>query len=418
MSTSSTSTSQPTPLNDAFASFESDILGGDYAGLTATFSSNNGELVPVPEHLVPESMIEWGEIPSSFETLSSEDCIVRDSDGDDGCHGHGADGGDVGDSGGADSARGLTKELERMTITVLPEVGCGIDNLEVTKRSERYACDASRLESWRGPHPERDSMAVDRRSGRRLDAETIFQIDSAVDEEQDDEGAKTRPRRLRVSLSIDLPEGSSEDPAPSKLITLSVERRSSPRSTRGTVWSGLSSNSGGLDARTVANTIGRDIVYGDVFGVKRIKGGEDVWNLVDSVSNAEDEDGAVDVEKILDGGWTRAFASSDGSDDAARVPAAEVGDGGASMVTIRLPQNIMVKYGRGLPSLTDDADAWTVEVSHLGAVVADGVTRMQRRVVARSLSGVYEPAKGHGDGVDGRGGLGGIVYTVEEKDFA
>ena len=36
----------------------SEIIGGDYAGLSATFSSKTGELVPVPEHLVPESMLE------------------------------------------------------------------------------------------------------------------------------------------------------------------------------------------------------------------------------------------------------------------------------------------------------------------------------------------------------------------------
>ena len=47
----STSTSKSTMSNCK-------VLGGDYAGLSATFSSKNGELVPVPEHLVPESMLE------------------------------------------------------------------------------------------------------------------------------------------------------------------------------------------------------------------------------------------------------------------------------------------------------------------------------------------------------------------------
>lgn len=39
------------------------ILGGDFAGQSATFSGIDGKLIPVPEYYVPESMIEWGQIP-------------------------------------------------------------------------------------------------------------------------------------------------------------------------------------------------------------------------------------------------------------------------------------------------------------------------------------------------------------------
>ena len=64
------------------------ILGGDFAGLHATFASVcPGELVPVPERLVPPSMVEWGAIPHCLETLTSEDWIaavaVDDDESDD-----------------------------------------------------------------------------------------------------------------------------------------------------------------------------------------------------------------------------------------------------------------------------------------------------------------------------------------------
>ena len=54
----------------------------------------------VPEHLLPETMVEWGEIPPGFETLCSES--ISDS------------------------------TLKRNVLQVYPEVGCGCDNLPTT----------------------------------------------------------------------------------------------------------------------------------------------------------------------------------------------------------------------------------------------------------------------------------------------
>lgn len=354
----------------------SGILGGDYAGLSATFSSKTGELVPVPEHLVPESMIEWGEIPSSLETLSSEDWI---GDGDD-----------------TESA----KELERITISVLPEVGCGIDNLEVTKKSNRFSHDVSRLESWRLQQPERELVTIDR-MGQQLDMETIFQIDPVVDEDD-----KTCPRRLHVSLSIDTPK-ETEDPVLSKLITLQVQRQSSPHSTQGTAWSGPSYNSGGLDARSVMNTIGKDIVYGDVFAVKKMKGGGDPWDLV---SDTAEMDG--DAMGILEGKWTKTVISPENNDvdDVVEIQrnAGEFDcDENTSIVTIRLPQNIMVRYGRGVSRETKD---WAIEVSHLSTFAADGKTRLHRRISVRSLGGECVSTE---NDVCNWCALGDISYEVE-----
>lgn len=356
-----------TPASESSV-FTSSILGGDYAGLSATFSPKTGELVPVPEYLVPESMIEWGEIPSCLETLGSEDWI-------------------------GDGETESAKDLERTTITVLPEVGCGIDNLEVTKKSERFRRDASRLESWRLKQPEREVVAADR-GGQRLEMETIFQIDSVVDED-----GKISPRRLRVSLSIDVPE-ETKQPTLSKLVTLQVERQSSSQSTQGTAWSGPSSNSGGLDARSVMNTIGKDIVYGDVFAVKKVKGGGDQWDIV---SDTDENDGSME---ILEGKWMQT-AIPPNDDDAVEVQRSKEYfdcNENDSIVAIRLPQNIMVRYGCGASAETK---TWAIEVSHLGTIVVDGKKRLQRRVSVRTLGDTVEAEEGNH--------LGDISYAVEER---
>ncbi|KAL7529707.1 hypothetical protein ACHAXR_003110 [Thalassiosira sp. AJA248-18] len=342
------------------------ILGGDYTGLSATFSSKSGELVPVPEHLVPESMLEWGEIPSSLEVLNSE---VWVDDGDETTMG----------------------DLERTTITVLPEVGCGIDNLEVTKKTEKFGHD-SRLKRWhQQQQPYREVIAVDRRE-QKLDLETIFQVDSETDED-----GKTCSRRIRLSLSIDIPK-EAEDPTLSTLISLQVERQSSPQSSQGTAWTGPSYNSGGLDARTVMNTIGKDIVYGDVFAVKKTKAGGDPWDLV---SGNKEEDGALN---ILDGPWMKTMISTENGDveEIQRSKSDFDGGEGTAISTIRLPQNILVRYGYGV--LSDNK--WNIEVSHFGAGEMDNTTCLQRRVVSRSLGGM--------SGAEEKS-LGDVCYWIEKK---
>ena len=62
--TISSTATMMTSTSSATTSTASSILGGDWVGLFATFASKTGDLVPVPEHLIPESMLEWGEIPS------------------------------------------------------------------------------------------------------------------------------------------------------------------------------------------------------------------------------------------------------------------------------------------------------------------------------------------------------------------
>jgi hypothetical protein len=119
------------------------------------------------------------------------------------------------------------------------------------------------------------------------------------------------------------------------------------------------------------NHIGRDIAYGDVFAVKRIKSGEDVWTLtsLDSVGDDGDED--------------------DGGKETSVLPTLldEVGvteeENGASIVTIRLPQNIMLRYGTGIYCNGDEKeDKWGIELTHFQR---GDDSKLYRRSVLRSF---------------------------------
>ena len=363
------------------------ILGGDYAGLLATFSSKTGELITVPEHLVPASMLEWGDIPSSLEILTSEDWL---SSSNDDCN--------------------EAEEMERTTITVLPEVGCGIDNLEVTRKIDRFGHDESRLISLQHPQQrEREVVVLDCKRGQSFDMETIFQVDSEVDTDEKEENIKAKcTRRIRLSLSVDM---KSKDPTISKQIKLQIERQYSPQSTQGKAWSGPSYNSGGLDARTVMNTIGKNIVYGDVFAVKTIKGGGDVW---DDLTTGTVEKNSDVIEDTLEGKWTQKMVSPNTNDvmEVQRTGVFFGGDsesGDPSVVTLRLPQNILIRYGTGL---IQPSDGWGIEVSHLVPINRDGKTFLQRRVVSRSIpTDKLSAGEDETSSID----LGNVSYWLEER---
>ena len=322
-SSSSSSTTTTTTTTTTLVS----VGGGDHAGLSATFSSTTGELIPVPEHLVPESMVEWGDIPSYLEVLVSEDVL---DDDDEQQHQH---------------------EMERTTITVLPEVGCGIDNLETTKKVEEYDFDLqtknknkSRLVQWKGSsggkkEEQQEVVVLDRRVGLdQLNLETIFQVDSSVQKEGEEE-EKVYPRRIRILFTID----TNTNHIIKDTITLNIERLISTTSTKGTRWSGPQHNSGGLDARSVMHTIGKEIVYGDVFSVKRVKSGEDVWTVMDE---------AVRNDVVVEG-------SEDGS-------------------SIRLPQNILVQFH----DKKESTQSWCIELSHFDVI---DESKVYRRSVLRTF---------------------------------
>ncbi|KAL7466114.1 hypothetical protein ACHAXS_006404 [Conticribra weissflogii] len=369
------------------------ILGGDHAGLIATFSSSSGELIPVPEHLVPQSMIDWGDIPSYLEVLTSEDF----------------------------SFDGEEEDFMRTTVTVLPEVGCGIDNLETTKKVDRYFLDKdSRFSYFRMNDYDRGVISIDKvnppvsENHKRIDLETIFEMDPEMESSKSDEKSASKseqinPRRIRLSFSIEIPNFDGDAHFTPKITTpfnLYVQRRypsisfdsikatNYTVSTKGTAWTGASSNSGGLDARTVMNFIGKEIAYGDVFAVKRIKNGEDCWD--EKILNAMKA--GCWIESVVDGNDT----GKEGLDEKVDRTLSDFGmdarDG--EFVMVRLPQNVSVRYGFGLDG------SWKVEISQFAISTND---KLRRRVLSRSFDVSCN------DRDDFSGILGYVRYSIEEQ---
>jgi hypothetical protein len=254
-----------------------------------------------------------------------------------------------------------------------------------------------------------DVAVIDRESGSRaMVMETIFRYANNTNEDDDDDH-----RRIRVTLSLSFTEQRGEEDGPggddvivvipTNLIDLHVERRISRESTGGKAWTGQSCNSGGLDARSVADAIGRGIMYGDPFAAK----GLNTKTRKDLVGRGGEDGDGGDVD---DDPWTLS------------CPDDFVPEMTPSIVTLRLPQNLMIRYGTGISS-TDDggmrqndaANTWSIEISHLDAIVGnDGgreSPRLRRRVVLRSFD-VTSLRRMEGVALDR---LGDICYWVEDK---
>ena len=228
------------------------LLGGDYAGHSATFSSSDGKLIPVPEHLVPESLIEWGQIPSCLEVLSSEDVAIATA-GDE-----------------------IGLQLQRGTVSVLPEVGCGVDNLDTMRTKETFQLssisgstasasdgistgqfyafaenededhgDCRQVLAWR-------TEMAPLRDASRIKLETAFSLPSEMTPpiDEDDGDKKSFERRIRVSFEAMPSERKISSP-----ISVISERRI--RDTSSNAQWGVG---GGLDGRTVSKLIGKESV--------------------------------------------------------------------------------------------------------------------------------------------------------------
>jgi hypothetical protein len=174
-------------------------LGGDFAGLAATFDPGDGSFIPVPEHLVPEALVEWGQEPKCLEVLVSEE-----TNGE---------------------------AMARSTITVLPATGCSVDNLETIKVED----DVDLSSQWGAntnvvglQYPIGDD---------EIRLETIFGMEDG--------------HRMRVA--IDLIPSDSVFAIQSPMV-LALERRTSSFGSGGTIADG-----GGLDARTVSMLLGENL---------------------------------------------------------------------------------------------------------------------------------------------------------------
>jgi len=166
---------------------------GDFAGYMATYDLQ-GKLIPLPDHYVPEVFREWGQVPPALEVITSEN------------------------------------GKERVELRVLPEAGCGIDNLEVLKSS-------TFLDNYR-------VLWQDDGLSASIEAQSPHQVHLEACQWSGDS-------RLRVAVqAVENDKLFSLQPP----INLYTERRFSTQSSHGT-----RSDGGGLDGRSVAAWIGDEI---------------------------------------------------------------------------------------------------------------------------------------------------------------
>jgi hypothetical protein len=183
----------------------------NYAGLLASFDASTGVLVPLPDYYIPSALKEWGQVPTVLETLTS-------------------------------SSEGLvTGNHSRLQTIVLPETGCGIDNLETIMAKESIqslACQRGGLS---------DSLAALVTSSK---ASTVEYFE-AVFPHQISEDVKNSKYRCRVAVPV------VSDSKPIKMV---IERLVDDDESGNKIIA--DTNGGGLDGQSVARWLGSQLNSG------------------------------------------------------------------------------------------------------------------------------------------------------------
>ena len=186
--------------------------GGDFAGLAATYNPGDGSFIPIPEYLIPDELIEWGQEPKCLEVLVSEDIF----------------------NGKNNEEHAMT----RVTTTILPCTGCSVDNLETTLAKDEIDLESQFRSIENGDQGLGEMVGLQYPLGNdKLRVETIFGL-------PEEEGVD----RIRVVIDL-IP--SHENFAIKSPMLLTQERRTSPRSSGGSISEG-----GGLDGRSIYRLLG------------------------------------------------------------------------------------------------------------------------------------------------------------------
>ena len=191
----------------------SNLYDGDFAGLSATFSSRDGTLIKVPEHLVPDSLLEWGAAPSALEVVVSEITTTTTST-----------------TTNPTGTTAVVNQLTRQILQIMPAVGCAVDNLDTMKKEEILEIQALRMTD------DGSTVSFDvPGSNGNTRTETTF--------------ATADKNRLRVVVNVEYKVGTGF--ALQSPIVVALERQISAESSKGTLADG-----GGLTGSKVTGLMG------------------------------------------------------------------------------------------------------------------------------------------------------------------
>jgi len=242
----------PTRSNHSPLIYPSVATGGDYAGYSATFDLT-GKLIPIPEYLIPESLIEWGQTPSALEVIVSED-----------------------EPANVDDKKDEADTWKRHTVTILPETGCAIDNLETKKVVEEWQNILS---------DESVQVWIKKVLPNNLVVETVFGMllsnsGKTIEDSHDDGEEKYR---ARMSLSIVVPDQDNQSHTLCSPVTIFLERQIDTTSSQGRIADG-----GGLDGRSVATMLGNRLRSCANFAETKVEG---TWKAAEATKTSKDGGG-------------------------------------------------------------------------------------------------------------------------------
>jgi len=259
--------------------------------------------------------MEWGQQPNCLEVLSSEDVAI------------------------ATAGNEIGLQLERGTVSVLPEVGCGVDNLDTMRAVDTsqlstssestasagdgiytgqfFAFEENEDEDDGDEHRQVLAWQTEMaplREASRIKVETVFSLPAEMAPSIDEDDVETSfERRIRVSFEALPSEKKISSP-----ISIASERRIDDVGSDAQWGVG-----GGLDGRTVSKLIGKD--------------------------NANKP--FADKEPLVVG-----------SDD-------EEGDSGGNEVTLSLPGNVVFRHG------TTDDGSWFIDLILVSMAVSEDSER-------------------------------------------
>ena len=291
----------------ASSSIDQRLLGGDYAGLSATFNPQTGAFIPIPERLIPNEYIQWGQEPKCLQVLVSEDMLIKGK----------VDG---------EETTTATATIDRTTISILPAAGCGLDNHDTIKTED--SIDMTSSTTWNDASSSSVVVALDyKNSGTNsVRLETIFGISSDdTDKDGDDSFYRIRvlldiaTRRPEATASTEASSSSSTSLTsfhPKSPMTIILERRTNEVSSRGTIADG-----GGLDAKTIAELLGSQLSKSKSFVEQELenhqleeeagnslkRSGMHRLNFPGNIRISYGPSSSIDkndVSKGCDGGWT------------------------------------------------------------------------------------------------------------------
>jgi len=299
--------------------FTGSTVSGDYAGHVATFQPDTGKLLPVPEHFLPETLIEWNQIPSSFELLTSEDVLLLSNNGE--------------------KEKKLPPLLKRIEIKVVPDVGCGVDNLDTLVQNDSISIHSMR-------EFDAASSLLYKKSETNSILETIFISCEPEQNLKKDENGISYPKRIRITLAIKSPI----DISLSTPIKVTVERMTSAVSSQGTLVNG-----GGLSASTVTRLIG-----------------------IDNVNKPFSDTQAINLDRLV-GKW-KVFVGTD-EEEVVYIKKQDLERNQDNVCTLFLPGNIIVRHGH----IRDNGSfQWIAEISIVEE--EEKVKLMRRRVIKRTFA--------------------------------